>query len=209
MEAIFARSWARVATGFGGGVITDALAGAGEALLSRYAETWRKYHTPQHLAECLEGFEAAIHLAETPAVLEAALWFHDAIYVPRSSDNEAQSAALATAVLAASGVTADVCAQVARLVMVTRHDALPSTPDEALLVDIDLSILGASTQRFAEYEQQVRAEYAFVPGMVFRHKRRQILESFQSRPRLYSTEFFHAHLEAQARINLAAAIAAC
>ena len=46
--------------------------------------------------------------------------------------------------------------------MATRHAALPAGGDEQLLVDIDLAILGASAARFAEYERQIRAEYAFV-----------------------------------------------
>ena len=41
-----------------------------------------------------------------------------------------------------------------------------------MLIDIDLSILGAPPARFAEYEQQIRAEYAWVPGILFRPKRR-------------------------------------
>ena len=40
--------------------------------------------------------------------------------------------------------------------------------DEVLLIDVDLSILGAEAQRFAQYEQQIRAEYAFVPEDLFR-----------------------------------------
>ena len=36
--------------------------------------------------------------------------------------------------------------------------------DEQLLVDIDLAILGADTARFAEYQTQIRREYAHVPA---------------------------------------------
>ncbi len=79
--------------------------------------------------------------------------------------------------------------------MTTCHDALPETVDEQVLVDIDLSILGADAARFDEYEVQVRAEYRWVPDFVFRPKRREVLEEFLARPTLYSTERFQTLLE--------------
>jgi predicted metal-dependent HD superfamily phosphohydrolase len=131
-----------------------------------------------------------------------ALWFHDAIYALRASDNEARSADWAQQALRAAGAAAEAADRVHALVMATCHTAQPATPDAALLVDIDLAILGASPARFAEYEAQIRQEYSFVPGWLFRRKRRQILQGFLDRPRLYSTTHFHDALEAAARRNL-------
>ena len=89
----------------------------------------------------------------------------------------------------------------------TRHAALPALPDERLVADIDLAILGAAPRRFAQYERQVRAEYAAVPEETFRHRRRAILQAFLDRPHLYGTAHFRQALEARARDNLARAIA--
>jgi predicted metal-dependent HD superfamily phosphohydrolase len=86
--------------------------------------------------------------------------------------------------------------------MVTRHRAQPEGTDAKILVDIDLSILGAPGERFDEYERQIREEYAWVPGLLFRRKRRQILEEFIARPRIFSTDFFAKRHEARARSNL-------
>jgi predicted metal-dependent HD superfamily phosphohydrolase len=72
-----------------------------------------------------------------------------------------------------------------------------------------LAILGAAPARFAEYEQQVRAEYAVVPVDVYQQKRGALLASFLARPALYSTPELHARRETQARINLRHAIAGC
>jgi len=47
--------------------------------------------------------------------------------------------------------------------MATAHHDEPEGRDATLVVDIDLAILGTDPARFAEYEQQVRAEYAEVP----------------------------------------------
>jgi predicted metal-dependent HD superfamily phosphohydrolase len=171
-------------------------------LQARYAEPQRHYHALQHLGECLQAFEGAQHLAERPAEVATALWFHDAIYALRASDNEARSADWAQQALRAAGAAAEAADRVHALVMATCHTAQPATPDAALLVDIDLAILGASPARFAEYEAQIRQEYSFVPGWLFRRKRRQILQGFLDRPRLYSTTHFHDALEAAARRNL-------
>jgi predicted metal-dependent HD superfamily phosphohydrolase len=180
-------------------------AAAYDEQLARYSEPWRKYHTLQHLRECIVTFESAAHLATRPAEVEAALWFHDAIYELRRSDNEEQSARLAEGVLSDAGAPREVGARVATLVLATKHTGAPESADEQLLIDIDLSILGATESRFADYERQIREEYSFVPEVVFREKRRAILQSFIARPRIYSTQHFSGLLEQQARVNLARA----
>ena len=53
--------------------------------------------------------------------------------------------------------------------------ALGSSPDAQLLVDIDLSILGSPAERFERYDQDVRKEYAWVPGFRYQEARAQVL----------------------------------
>jgi predicted metal-dependent HD superfamily phosphohydrolase len=129
------------------------------------------------------------------------------VYALQGADNEAQSAALAQASLVAAGASPEASGRVVGMVLATRHSVQPSLPDEQLLVDIDLSILGAPPARFAEYEAQIRDEYAFVPQLLFKTKRRKILRAFLSRERIYSTPFFFAALEPQARLNLGRSVA--
>ena len=203
MHDLLERSWQRAWSGAGA-------RGDGQswrdALLARYREPQRHYHTLQHLAECLALFDGAIGLARHPAAVELGLWFHDAIYDVKSSRNEEASADWAREVLLGAGVAAGFAERVHALVLATRHTAQPEDADEQLLVDIDLSILGATRERFDEYERQIRAEYAFVPGFLFNLKRRQILRSFLDRPRIYATGHFHARLEQAARVNLTRAL---
>lgn len=195
----FLTSWQRAWAGIGA-------AGEGAALFARlkaaYAEPQRHYHTLQHLAECLAAFDAAHLQATHPHEVELALWFHDAVYDIKGHDNELRSADWARDALLDAGVAPASAQRVHDLVMATRHTAVPSDGDQQLLVDIDLSILGAERARFDEYEQQIRKEYAYVPGFLFRRKRREILKGFLDRPAIYSTPDFHAALEARARDNL-------
>lgn len=177
-------------------------------LQRRYAEPQRRYHTMQHLGECLAWFEREKALAERPGEVALALWFHDAIYDVHAHDNEARSADWARNALLHAGANEDAAERIHALVMATRHDAVPKGRDAELLIDIDLSILGAEPARFAEYERQVHAEYAFVPDEVRRPRRRAILQRFLDRQAIYATPRMHALLEARARINLQKSIAA-
>ena len=178
-----------------------------EALLARWAEPHRKYHTPQHLRECLALFDAHRGLARHPGEVAIALWFHDAIYDTSRHDNEAASADWARRVLRDAGAAGEVVARVEALILATRHSQVPATADEGLLVDIDLAILGAEPARFDEYERQIRDEYNFVAQDVFRAKRAEILRGFLARPALFATAAMRERFEAPARANLAGAIA--
>lgn len=171
-------------------------------LLACYSEPHRHYHTLQHLTECLASLETVSNLAIHPAEVAIALWFHDAIYDVKRQDNELQSALWAKQTVIAYGAALDVAERIYALVMATRHRTRPQTVDEQLLVDIDLSIFGADTERFEEYECQIRQEYLWVPVEEFRTKRLAVLQEFLLRPEIYATPFFHEMLESRARENL-------
>ena len=166
-----------------------------EALAARYAEPHRHYHTAQHIAECLAHFEDVSGLCVHAPEVELALWFHDAIYELRAKDNEEKSAQWAQRVMAEAGVAAEPSQRVHALILTTRHDGLPDTPDAQVLVDIDLSILGAESMRFDEYENQVRAEYSWVPAFLFRSTRKKILQGFLACPSIYATAHFQQRLK--------------
>ncbi|WP_420466590.1 N-methyl-D-aspartate receptor NMDAR2C subunit [Panacagrimonas sp.] len=171
-------------------------------LRHRYSEPHRAYHTLHHLAECLQLLEQVRGFNASSAELELAIWFHDAVYNPRLSDNELRSADWARRELRRAGASVDLQDRVGALIMVTSHDGAPQTDDERLLSDIDLAILGSGPTRFDEYERQVRSEYQHVPLRLYRAGRRKILLDFQARPHLYFTPDFRETREATARANL-------
>jgi predicted metal-dependent HD superfamily phosphohydrolase len=187
--------WARLG-------VTKSNASVLDQLLARYSEPHRKYHTTRHLDECLAKFEELRTEAKHPEEIEFALWFHDAVYDTKRHDNEAKSAEWARATAAAANLPGDVAERIKRLILATRHDAVPQDPDEKILIDVDLSILGEKPDRFDEYENQIREEYAWVPAVVFRAKRRNILRGFLARASIFNTRKFVETYEAQARANL-------
>lgn len=187
-------------------------AGLQAELIAAWSEPQRHYHDQRHLRECLALWTRWREHSPRAGEVAIALWFHDAIYDPQapvSGSNELNSAAWAARSLVRAGADSDTAQRVHDLVMATQHDApasLGSSPDAQLLVDIDLSILGSPAERFERYDQDVRKEYAWVPGFRYQEARAQVLKSFLDRPQLYHGEHAVALLEAQARINLAAAL---
>ena len=186
----------------------------GERLLRAYAAPERAYHDLEHLEEVLDWSLGLPLAPERLRPLQIALFYHDAVYDPRRQDNEEASAALAQRELRQVGY--DQIATVAELILATRHlqppDPLPggsATGDSPLqdwMVDVDLSILGAEPARFFRYHEDVRREYAWVPELLYRHQRAQVLRGFLNRARIYRTDYFHERLERQARQNLQAAL---
>jgi predicted metal-dependent HD superfamily phosphohydrolase len=184
-------------------------------LIARYAVPHRAYHNLGHVLACLELAKTVRGQLAQPGLTELALWYHDVVYEPRRSDNEEESASLAAHALAGQ-LQPQAVAGIERLILATKHLAPPAaqpstavagpaghTTDADYLVDIDLAILGAEPAQFDAYEGAIRREYRWVPGPLYRRGRGQVLESFLSRSRIYSTDQFHRRLEAAARANLA------
>lgn len=172
------------------------------ALADAYAEPARAYHTADHINDCLAQFDLARGTAQRADEVEAAIWFHDVVYVPARSDNEDRSADASRKALADAGVAPAVTDRIALLVLATRHLNIPSEPDAALLCDIDLSIFGRAPEVFDEFERRIRREYAWVPEPVYRRGRSEILDGFLRRRSIYQTSYFRERYEVQARANL-------
>lgn len=179
-----------------------------DTMLAAWSEPHRHYHTLQHLAECLDWMASpeVRALAIHPHEVVLALGFHDVVYDVHRHDSEQRSADLAAGVLGAAGVAPEAIARIVALVLDTRHDAAATTPDGALLVDIDLSILAAEAERFAEYDGQIRTEYAHVLEPDYRAARRRVLQRFLERTAVFATGWFQQRLEGRARMNLQAAV---
>jgi len=183
------------------------------------AELERAYRAPDRRYHDLRHIEALLGLARQhrkalrdQEAVEAAIWFHDAVYDPRRSDNEETSAELALVRLA--GLAAeDRLKRIAAMIRATAGHVLPRFADAsaetdcALFLDMDLAILGSAPEEFAAYERDVRQEYAFLPDAAWISGRRRVLSDFLSRPAIYLTASFRDRYESQARQNLARALA--
>lgn len=168
----------------------------------------RRYHNLKHIEHCLRELDSARADARNIDHVEAAVWLHDAIYDPRRDDNEACSAVLARRILGKIHASKTAREAIPLLILYTDHRTTPTSPDAMLLVDVDLSILGASNAVFDQYEQGIRAEYGWMIDRDFCLGRRRILQAFLKRDRIYHLDHFFLRYEAEARANLARAIRA-
>jgi pantetheine-phosphate adenylyltransferase len=168
-------------------------------LLALYNETHRGYHNLEHIVAMLDELE---QINESDPVVILAIWFHDAIYNPKSKDNEEQSAKLAKKEILKIGLPSTLGDQVSSLVMATKHTAVPTVHASQVLSDLDLMILGKSEKEFDAYEVGIRKEYDWVSQSDFNAGRSKILQSFLDRPSIYSTELFRDRYESAARKNL-------
>lgn len=172
-------------------------------VLAAYAEPARRYHTAEHLSDCLTLLREHRELSEFPAEVELACWFHDAIYEVKAVDNEARSAHWAVEALSRAGAPPEKTARVRQSILATRHSEAPVSRDAALLADLDMGILAAPRARFDRYEAQIREEFAWVPEALFRTRRAALLQGWLSRPHLYHTPRLRALWEQTARDHLA------
>lgn len=182
-------------------------------LQERYAEPQRAYHSWRHVSELLAYWDETQADLRRPLAVLAAILFHDAVYEPFAKDNEAKSANLLLA-KAANWLSSDDLALAYVCILATTahelaHDlAGDMQNDMARFLDMDLAILAAPAERFDEYEAEVRREYAAAPDAAFRVGRRQVLERFLARQKLFFSDWGAARFEAAARQNLTRSIAA-
>jgi predicted metal-dependent HD superfamily phosphohydrolase len=179
-------------------------------LVTRHSEPHRHYHTLEHIAEVLKVVGRLAKFATDPNAVLLAVWFHDAVYDPKSKDNELESSDLAVRALDAAVVMPpDVVPKVAELILATTHertDAATVPPDTAVLLDADLAILAAEEKRYSRYAEDVRKEYAWVPDDAYRTGRTDVLTAFLARPRIFHTPVMFEEGEESARRNLRAEI---
>lgn len=177
-------------------------------LEAAYAQPHRRYHTRRHIEACLallDGFQLS---DDDRRLLTWALWWHDAVYDPKAPDNEEQSARMALTDLPAFGASDAEAVEVARLIRLTAGHQVPADDRlGAILVSIDLAILGGDPAAYDEYVAQVREEYAHVPEALWRQGRARVMQKFLDAPVLYAEASLRAQLEGQARSNIAREIA--
>ncbi len=193
-----------------------------EFLLELLREPHRRYHTATHVMwVCRHVTELSRRhpVDDIDALLVAAL-FHDAVYDPRSSSNEADSARLAVRLtMGLPGWTDNRGRLVERLIQATSHSpasasiTTESPVDDtfeggvAVLLDADLAVLGADPASYEAYRRAVRSEYDHLDDAAWQSGRSAVLTALLDRPYIYSTATMRESHESQARANLTAELA--
>lgn len=197
------------------------------ALERAYTAPARHYHTLEHILECLQlldwweeiselsspgvsGGPAATEAVPSSRAVKLALWFHDAVYEPGATDNEAESAAWCLRVAHDLGFDPPTIELAERCILATAHAAFgtgeaawDAASPETLITDIDLAILGAPRARYDRYAEAVWSEYEpFVPRDRFLAGRASLLRSLLESPSIYGLPAFADRFGFAARANI-------
>lgn len=203
------------------GISHPDIAAAGEQILTLYAKPARAYHNITHLADVLAKLDwakgalsrngnlaglAPVTIARMFDTIELALFYHDAVYDPRAKDNEKQSRNLMLRDANTLGLHKSIADDAARLINLTAHHNRAQKPDEKIMADCDLAILGAAPAVFQKYDAGIRCEYAHVPAPLYAAGRAKVLRGFLATPRLFKTAVFATRYDTPARRNIKAAL---
>ena len=172
-------------------------------LVNAYSHPSRHYHNLEHIQHLLTLSEIFRDNSDRWIILQFTSWFHDYIYNPQAKDNEIQSAIYAENKLKVMNIAPDIIELVKEIILSTqKHQPLTTDINNAIFLDMDLSILGTSTASYLKYSQAIRQEYIWLSDQDYQKGRIKILSSFLARKRIYFTECFYQKLEAKARANL-------
>lgn len=170
-----------------------------------YRANWRKYHNLAHIEALLKLSQEYQDELQKPHEVVLAIWFHDAVYQPLRTDNESRSAKLAYKFLKQAQAERASCERVCDMILNTsQHSSEEDWDDNGYFQDFDMAILGRSPEVYQFYQKNVRAEYRFVPELLYRAKRVKFLKHLLKQPFIYHMPPLRQSFEKQARENLLA-----
>lgn len=194
-----------------------------DRLWDLHTEQSRFYHTVVHLIEMLQYLsqlrEETHIISMTPEdeqTILLAIFFHDAIYDPKSTTNEQDSVQLfrefaQNAAISRGHDECSLAINVERFILATRDHFVnlsESNSPLAVFLDLDMAVLGKQSVAYRAYASLIRKEYSFVDHVTYCTKRAEVLEGFLKQERIYGTDAMRNAFEGQARQNLHDEVAA-
>jgi len=176
-----------------------------DKLNSYYSASGRYYHNLQHIQKMLLFLEKHRKLVSNYQLLQFAIWFHDAIYQPQKLNNELKSAQFMKTVLGKTKLTENKLNRIYELILFTKNHEkhkLENDFDAAFFLDLDLVVLSLQQSEYQIYMNNIRKEYAFVPNLIYRIRRKNILKRFLKLEHIFRTPLFRQKFEKQARENI-------
>jgi predicted metal-dependent HD superfamily phosphohydrolase len=158
------------------------------------------YHNVNHVAQMIDAHKDIQNLyfdrlgvdgsdgVSLSLPVRLALLFHDYHYQPMGLKNEELSVEkmkrqiqIILMGLPADHIDYESIEEAGRIILMTRHITLMKEDAGALLLDLDLSILGSDEESFLIYEDQIRKEYSAVPDTFYHEGRKKVLAPLANR----------------------------
>jgi phosphopantetheine adenylyltransferase/predicted metal-dependent HD superfamily phosphohydrolase len=156
------------------------------AVVSRYSEPQRAYHSLAHVAQMLRALpESGANVA-----IQLAIWFHDLVYAQPEvrRDLEEQSAADFWAFVSRVSLDEQLSQRVGNMILASKQHIKTlaeldqqnmdqfSRHEMQLFLQLDLSILATDAASYDAYSEAIRIEYNQVPPADFRTGRHAFLQ---------------------------------
>ncbi|MBB6461860.1 HD domain-containing protein [Flammeovirga kamogawensis] len=167
-----------------------------------YSNKNREYHNLSHLAYMIElAFEYKSKIVDFDTLLFS-IFYHDIIYNSKRSDNELESAKIASNRLKRLGFLNDRVDKCYEQILATKNHQYNTESDTNFLLDFDLAILGDEPQKYLDYTKKIRKEYSIYPDFLYNMGRKKVLKHFLEMDKIFKTSEFKTNFEQQARKNL-------
>ena len=169
----------------------------------QYAQSGRHYHTFKHIEQLLSLSDRFGSLVQDKKIVDLAIFFHDAVYIPGSSHNEIESAEMASITLIKLGSEKEIRDKIIEYILATKDHFSVETGDQDLkfFLDFDLDILSSESDVYQQYAVDIRKEYAAIPDVMYKQGRLLFLTKALQLPHLFFTEEFRQK-ESKAKENL-------
>jgi len=167
-----------------------------------YTGKKRHYHTLQHLENLWVQLNEVKDEIQHWDVMFFTLFYHDIIYNPIKSDNEARSAQLADKRMQQISVATELIMLCKSQILATQSHIKSSNNDTNYFLDADLSVLGQEWESYTQYYENVRKEYAIFPDFVYKPGRKKVLLHFLAMERIFKTHYLFQKFEFLAKQNL-------
>jgi predicted metal-dependent HD superfamily phosphohydrolase len=167
---------------------------------NNYSSKSRHYHNLEHLDDMISELSKVQSEVNNLDCILFSIYYHDIIYKPTKSDNEHQSALTFENRIAKTSF--DKLSECKAQIEATKEHKLSDDNDTNILLDLDLSVLGKSTEEYKKYSENIRKEYRIYPDFMYRKGRKKVLKSILELDFIYKTDYFKQLYENQAKKNL-------
>jgi len=167
-----------------------------------YSKPNRHYHNLVHLDYLITNLSDIQNSLDDWQTIVLSVAYHDIVYNTLKQDNEKRSANIAVTRLSLLNVPQWQKDKCYSQIMATKTHHFVEDSDTNYFTDADLAVLGADSETYRLYTEQIRKEYHFYPDLVYNPGRKKVLKHFLAMPAIYKTPWFSNKFEKQARINL-------
>lgn len=181
--------------------------------LNKYDRYYNGYHNIEHIYKMIKKLielkSYIFTLCTSSFEFYLAIIYHDLIYDTNQTDKLnvelSEKAFIEDCMPILENKKIDL---IANLINLTKHDRLPITNSEKLMLNLDLMILSSSKKEYNEYKNGIRNEYSQYPDSLFYPQRLMVLKKIMDSQIYYPLEENDEWVSREliAKLNLAAEI---